>query len=174
MTEVIRKMFAGTAKGSRLRPDFVVTPDSTVGLYSRPSYDNQHNPNGVDTVVIVEIKRVGVEVGAEQKGQTWSYVKELRDKGQLAQTAKVHCFVLGSRIDQSEVEPEKKGDYVTITPLLYEVFIRRAEKRMLNLYEKMKDAPFLLQHGINASEYLQPLQQEPAQIQLALGKAPGK
>ena len=60
MTEVIRKIFSGSVPGSRQRPDFVVTPDSTVGLYSRPSYDEQHNPKGVDTLVIVEIKRVGL------------------------------------------------------------------------------------------------------------------
>jgi hypothetical protein len=170
MTEVIRKIFIGSVPGSRQRPDFVVTTDSSVGLYSRPSYDDQHNPNGVDTLVIVEIKRVGIEIGAEQKGQTWNYVKELREKGQLSPAARVHCFVLGSRIDPSEIEPDKKGDAVKITPLLYETFIRRAEKRMLNLYDKMKDAPFLAQHGINAAEYLQPLQ-EPAEPELALGNA---
>jgi hypothetical protein len=169
MTEVIRKIFAGKEAGSRQRPDFVVTPDSTVGLYSRPSYDDQHNPSGVDTLVIVEIKRVGVEVSAEQKGQTWNYVKELREKGQLLIPTKVHCFVLGSRIDPSEIEPDKKGDTVTITPLLYETFIRRAEKRLLNLYDKIKDAPFLAQHGINAADYMQPLH-APVQEELALGK----
>ena len=167
MTEVIRKIFAGSSSGSRQRPDFVITPDSTVGLYSRPSYDHQHNPNGVDALVIVEIKRVGIQIGAEQKTQTWSYVKELREKGQLSPAAKVCCFVLGSRIDPSEIEPDRKGDNVTITPLLYETFIRRAEKRMLNLYEKMKDAPFLVQHGINAADYLQPLE-GPAEPELAL------
>jgi hypothetical protein len=167
MTEVIRKIFGGRATGSRQRPDFVVTTDSTVGLYSRPSYDDQHNPNGVDALVIVEIKRVGIQIGAEQKAQTWEYVKELRQKGQLSSTAKVCCFVLGSRIDPTEIEPDRKGNNVTITPLLYETFIRRAEKRMLNLYEKMKDAPFLVQHGVNAAEYLKPLD-EPAEPELAL------
>ena len=56
---------------------------------------------------------------------------------------------------------------MTITPLLYETFIRRAEKRMLNLYDKMKNAPFLVQHGINAADYLQPLE-GPAEPELAL------
>ena len=55
MTEVIRKIFIGSVPGSRQRPDFVVTTDSSVGLYSRPSYDDQHNPNGEYTLVIVEI-----------------------------------------------------------------------------------------------------------------------
>ena len=77
--------------------------------------------------------------------------------------------MLGSRIDPSEIEPDKKGDTVTITPLLYETFIRQAEKRLLNLYDKIKDAPFLTQHGINAADYLQSAE-EPAQEQLRLGQ----
>ena len=171
MTNVIKRIFAGKVSGSRQRPDFVVTPDSSVGLYTRPSYDREHNPNGVDTLVIVEIKRVGLEIGASQKNQTWDYVKELRDKGQLSNSARVHCFVLGSRIDPSEIEPDSKGQNVTIAPVLYETFILRAERRMMNLYEKLKETPFLQRHGINAAEYLQPLK-DPTEPELPMGQQP--
>ena len=35
MTEVIAKIFGGDEQGSRQRPDFVMLPDGSVGLYSR-------------------------------------------------------------------------------------------------------------------------------------------
>jgi hypothetical protein len=47
---------------------------------------------------------------------------------------------------------------VLIRPMLYNVFIKRAEKRMLGLRDKLRDAPFLQEHGINAREFLEPQQ----------------
>jgi hypothetical protein len=119
--------------------------------------------------VIVELKRPGIEIGAEQKGQTWNYVKELREKGQLPLHAKIQCFVLGSLIHSQEVDSDKKGDNVRITPLLYETFLLRAERRMLNLYERLKEAPFLKEHGIDTTAYLKPLE-KPAQPMMNFGE----
>lgn len=44
MTAVIQKLFGAELKGSRSRPDFVATPDSSIGLYSLPAFD----PNTCD------------------------------------------------------------------------------------------------------------------------------
>ncbi|WP_445502781.1 ATP-binding protein [Microvirga sp. G4-2] len=164
MTEVIRHIFRGKVSGSLNRPDFVVVPDGSVGLYSRPAYDDEHNPNGVSSLVIVELKRPGIPIGHEQKQQAWKYVKELRDKGQIKAHTKVNCFVMGSEIDPLEADSTITG-VVTITPLLYETFILRAEKRMLNLYRLLKDAPFLRANGVDAEEFVHP----PLPAQTALG-----
>ncbi len=47
MTTVIQDIFGSAQKGSRNRPDFVILPDSTVGLYSYPLYDEDGAESGV-------------------------------------------------------------------------------------------------------------------------------
>ena len=97
MTQVIQTIFGQNVQGSRLRPDFVMLPDGSVGLYSRDSHDSGHEVNGVAHLVVAEIKRPGVTIGSEQKGQAWKYVKELLERGLLGNASTVTCYVLGSR-----------------------------------------------------------------------------
>jgi len=144
MTEVIRKIFGSDKTGSRQRPDFVMLPDGSVGLYSRDAHDLGHEVDGVSRLVVAEIKKPGVSIGSEQKDQAWRYVKELKNKGLLTEAATITCYVLGSRIDKDESAHRTEWDgRVTIIPMSYNTFIRRAEKRMLGLREKLKEAPFL-------------------------------
>jgi Histidine kinase-, DNA gyrase B-, and HSP90-like ATPase len=144
MTQVIRTLFADTAgRGSRSRPDFVALPDSSVGFYARPSYNEQYDEDGVAHVVIIDLKTTGLPLGSKEKGQVWKYVKELRERGYLKVATKVDGFVLGDKIEPGESEPHKVGDAVTIFPLLYDTILNRAEKRLLNLHKKVKGAPFL-------------------------------
>lgn len=151
MTEVIRKMFGSEEGGSRLRPDFVMIPDGSVGFYSRDAFDGGHEVAGVAHLVVAEIKKVGVGIGMEQKMQAWKYVKELIKRGLLTDTTKVSCFVLGSKVDAADSGVSTEADgRVHIYPMAYDVFIRRAEKRMLGLRDKLRDAPFL--QGVDLGE----------------------
>lgn len=143
MTQVIRAIFHGDGRGSLARPDFVVTQDGTVGLYGLPSYDGEHNEDGLSSLVIIDLKKPGVPLGMKEKNQIWGYVKELRSRGHLKLTTNVVGYVLGDRIDEGENEPFKQGDHVVIRPMLYTTFVRRAEKRMLNLRDRLLEAPFL-------------------------------
>jgi hypothetical protein len=144
MTEVIRKIFGVEQAGTRLRPDFVMLPDGSVGLYSRDAHDLGHNVDGVARLVVAEIKKPGITIGSEQKGQAWKYVKELIEAGLIGEAATVTCYVLGSKIDATERGNRTEWDSrVTIIPMTYNTFIRRAEKRMLGLRQKLTDAPFL-------------------------------
>ena len=57
MTTVIRELFGDkNGKGSLNRPDFVILADSSVGFYARSSYDEDYNIDGVEHVVIVDLK----------------------------------------------------------------------------------------------------------------------
>ena len=145
MTAILQKLLKRDVTGSRNRPDFVALPDSNVGLYSLPSYDGEGGEDGVEQLVIVELKARGTTVGDKEKGQVWKYVKELAKKGAIiARATKVRGFALGPSIDPLEVTPRKEWDgRVSIKPLSYETFIQRAESRTLGLYEKVKEAPFL-------------------------------
>lgn len=158
MTNVIRSIFGDKkGKGSLNRPDFVILPDSSVGFYARSSYDEDYNEIGCEHVVIVDLKTTGLTIGAKENDQIWKYVKELKRKGYIRQTTQVDGFVLGDQIEDGENEPRKHGDRVKIIPMLYSTILLRAEKRMLNLHEKVKTAPFLVEQGEQLKSFLEPV-----------------
>lgn len=143
MTAVIKKLYGGDQSGTRNRPDFAITPDSSVGFYSLPAYDTEFNVVGSDMLVIVELKKPGVRIGADEKGQVWKYVTELMDAGHVTESTTVYGWVLGDSIRSAEVRERKEGDRVFIRPLLYSAFIVQAEKRMMNLQKHLLEAPFM-------------------------------
>ncbi len=158
MTQVIKTIFKDeNGKGSRNRPDFVALPDSSVGFYARPSYDENHDEDGVDHLVIIDLKTTGLPLGGKEKDQVWKYVKELRAKGYLKKHSKVDGFVLGDKIEPGEGEPRREGDEVKIYPMLYDTILVRAEKRLLNLHSKVKDAPFLVAQQEELKKFVEPL-----------------
>lgn len=155
MTTVIQQLFGGkNGRGSRNRPDFVVLDDCSIGLYARSSYDEEYNEDGIEHLVIVDLKTTGLSLGSKEKEQVWKYVKELRSKGCIAPTTKVDAFILGDLIELGEAEPRKEGDRVKIAPLLYDTIVRRAEKRLLNLYSRVQEAPFLAEQKRELSTFL--------------------
>lgn len=158
MTQVIKTIFKDTSgSGSRNRPDFVVLPDSSVGFYGRPSYDDNHDEDGVDHLIIIDLKTTGLALGSKEKHQVWKYVKELRERGYVRKSTKVDGFVLGDKIEQGENEVNAHGDEVRIYPMLYDTILIRAEKRLLNLHSRVKDAPFLLTQQDELKKFMEPL-----------------
>ncbi len=158
MTTIIRDLFKDkSGKGSRQRPDFVALPDSSVGFYARSSYDENFNEDGVEHLVIIDLKTTKLSLGSKEKDQVWKYVKELKSKGHIKKSTRVDGFILGDQIESGEEEPTKHGDEVKIVPMLYGTILNRAEKRLLNLYSKVKDAPFLLEQQEELKKFSEPL-----------------
>lgn len=144
MTKVVQRLFKLKEKASQNRPDFAVLPDSTVGLYSYPKYDEDFAEIGTDKLIIVELKKPTVNIGSDEKSQCWKYVSELYEKGHLLDDSKVKCFVLGSQIKKFEINKRTENDgRVEIVPLTYDTIINRAKSRLLKLYDKVQNAPFL-------------------------------
>lgn len=85
-------------------------------------------------------------------------MKELREKGYLKKYTRVDGFVLGDKIEGGENEPIKHGEEVKISPLLYDTILIRAEKRLLSLHSKVKDAPFLLEQQEALKRFLEPVE----------------
>jgi hypothetical protein len=170
MTNVIRTIFKATeGKGSRNRPDFVALPDSSVGFYARSSYDENYDEDGVEHLVIVDLKTTGLSLGTKEKDQVWKYIKELKALGHIRKFTRVDGFVLGSEIEQGEDEPTSHGEEVKISPMLYETILIRAERRLLNLYTKVKDAPFLAEQQEALKEFTEPLLVEQPDILVIAG-----
>ncbi len=150
MTRVIQHLFKVDpdtdikGKASRNRPDFAILPDSTVGTYGYPTYDQDGGEIGVDRLVLVELKKPGVKISTDEKAQCWKYVSELLKTGLIDRKTKVTCFVLGSSIDPYEKEARRENnDNCIIQPMDYQVVISRAQSRLHKLYNRVKGAPFL-------------------------------
>ncbi|TDV58897.1 hypothetical protein EC915_12217, partial [Pseudomonas sp. LP_7_YM] len=54
-------------------------------------------------------------------------------------------------------EPTSHGEEVKIIPMLYETILLRAEKRLLNLYTRVQDAPFLVEQQDQLASFLRPM-----------------
>jgi hypothetical protein len=145
MTKVLRDLFKINSNGSLFRPDFVVIPDGSIGVYSLPLYDGEDGSEyAIDKVIIIELKKPGIKIGLEQKDQCWKYVKELYEKGAITTNTKVQCFVLGEILDPLEANERSENDNrVRIRPMTYDTILTRANSRLLNLKKKIKNAPFL-------------------------------
>lgn len=158
MTQVIKRVFKDAkGKGSRNRPDFVALPDASVGFYARPSYNENHDEDGIAHLVIIDLKTTGLPLGGNEKDQVWKYVKELRKLGYLKMHSKVDGFVLGDKIEPGEGEPRHEGEEVKIYPMLYDTILVRAEKRLLNLHKKVRCAPFLLEQQESLKSFMAPV-----------------
>ncbi|GAB1261465.1 ATP-binding protein [Aurantivibrio plasticivorans] len=144
MTNVLKKLFKIDEKGSLNRPDFVVLPEGSIGAYGQYGYDDDGLETGITKVVIVELKKPGVSLGDEEKGQCWKYVKELYEKGAILPDAKVDCYLLGETIAKQEsgMNTHKDG-MVCVKPLVFDTVLKRAETRLLNLHKKIENSPFL-------------------------------
>ena len=157
MTKVVQDLFKKAGQtGSRNRPDFAVLPDGTCGLYSYPRYDEDGGEVGTDRLVVIELKKPGIKIRDEQKGQCWRYVKELYEKGLLkTKVSTVRCFVLGSHIDDLDASPRTEMENtVRISPMLFDTVLQRAKSRLLKLHQRVKDAPFLQAHRSEIEEFL--------------------
>jgi hypothetical protein len=145
MTTVIRDLFQSSEIGSLHRPDFVVVPDGTVGLYTIPKYDDDGGEEvGPARVTIVELKRPGVAIRKDEKDQPFKYAVELHKHGLIKPFTKITCFVLGDEIDSVFAQPSTEWDgRFKTTPLDYDTVINRAKSRTLNLYKRVSNAPFL-------------------------------
>ena len=159
MTTVIRELFKDKQKkGSGNRPDFVILTDASVGFYACSSYDEEYNESGVEHLVIVDLKTTHLSLGSKEKEQVWKYVKELKAKGKIKRTTKVDGYILGDQIEQGEGSTRTEDDnQVRIIPMLYDTILKRAEKRLLNLYEKVKDAPFMEEQKEELKKFTAPL-----------------
>ncbi|APG61996.1 hypothetical protein LPB140_03235 [Sphingorhabdus lutea] len=147
ITTVIRELFGVQEKAETIRPDFVVLPDSSIGFYSRPNYDDEGDQNGCAVLSIVELKKPGVPLGSKEKDQVWKYVKALEQRGYISRYTKVFGHVLGDQIAAGEDEPRKEwSDSVVIKPWLYTNFIAQGEKRMFQLRDKLAEAPFMQEY----------------------------
>lgn len=163
LATIVREIFKKEGvQGSRNRPDFLITPNSSIGFYTYPAFHQDENHEiGIGKLVIVELKKPSVKIGSKEKEQCWKYVKELLEKGCIDASTRVDCYALGKTIDNLEGDTIKRGqgEHVRITPCRYDTIIDRAKSRTHLLFDKVRTAPFLnrekMERYIEADHYQQ-------------------
>ncbi len=123
------------------RPDFVSLPNSSVSLYSRDSHDERGEVDGIEKILLVELKRGGFELTRKEIWQATEYANELRKSGKIQNRTEIIGFVLGSTVASDAREPHKEGDrdQTKIFIRTYSTVILQAHARTFNLLKKIKD-----------------------------------
>lgn len=125
-------------KSPRRRPDFVVLPDSTIGLYSSDAHDERGEVSGIAKVLIVELKRVGLEITVNEVRQADDYAKEIQRSGKVEKTTEIEAFVLGGRTAEDSRDRLVQGN-VTVYAKPYSTVLRQAHARTFNLQKKLDE-----------------------------------
>ena len=124
------------------RPDFVMLADESISLYARDSHDERGEVDGVEKIMIVELKRGGFELTRKEIWQAAEYANELRKSGKIQSRTEIIGFVLGATVASDARETHKEGDHdqtkIYVKP--YSTIIRQAHARTFHLLEKIKDA----------------------------------
>jgi Histidine kinase-, DNA gyrase B-, and HSP90-like ATPase len=143
LTTVLKELLEpAKVQNPRLRPDFVILPDSSIGIYSRDGFDVYHEISGIGAVVIVELKRGGFKVTNDEKDQAQRYSRSIRKSGKVGNEVPIICYVLGTEIDFEARETLKEGE-TTIFTQTYGTVLKKAHARTFNLLDKLEKSTLL-------------------------------
>ena len=122
----------------RIRPDIVSLTD----VFSRDSYGEDGEVNGLEKVLILELKRGGSEVKESEMKDLEKYALEIDKSGNLAPTGKIVGYLLGSTLGQYTDYPLTRGrdDRIRIEARTYQTVIRQAHARTFHLQQKIREA----------------------------------
>jgi len=128
---------------SRKRPDFIALPDSSIGIYSRDSFDERGEVEGLDKVLIVELKRGGFVISSKEMRQAEDYASEIRKSGKIKRDTLIEAFVLGTTISDDARDTVQKGEPIPHTKIKSETYsttLRKAHARTFHLLKKIEQA----------------------------------
>lgn len=147
MRTVLRELFGrDDPTATPNRPDFVITPSSTLDVFSAPGYGSDGDEVAHKDIVIVELKKPMVTVSSEASAQVTKYIMELLEKQVVPAGGRIECFCLGMNVAThlNGKESATVEGLATTKFLSYDTIASRAESRTSDLYRKLKDiAPIL-------------------------------
>ena len=137
LSTVIKDFFGTKVIDDPRRPDFVILPDSSIGSYACDSYDNDGNVNGLDKVIIIELKKGGFKISTKETNQAKDYALEIKRSGKANPAKQIVCFVLGAIIDEDSHEPIEQGN-IRVIARPYSIVLRQAHARTFNLHQQLQ------------------------------------
>jgi hypothetical protein len=118
------------------RPDFLILPNSTIGLRASDRYEEDNvTVKGFSKIIIIELKKGGFKITYDELLQTQKYAIALQNSCKLDANTKIVCYVLGDTI---ECKKSAYGDSIEVIPLPYVTIVRNAHTRTFNLMERIK------------------------------------
>lgn len=143
LATVLRNLLAGKKKAlanPKWRPDFVVLPDRSIGVYSADAYDQLGEVGGLSKVLVVELKRVGLRLTRDELRQGEDYALELRKGNKVQPSTDIIVYVLGKELGEDAAEEKTVGAHTVIRPLTYSTFLHKAHARTFGLYRRIQEA----------------------------------
>ena len=138
LATVVKKFFGSpNLEHPKKRPDFVILPDSSIGIYACDDFNENHEVSGFKSIVIVELKKGGFNITDKEKTQARTYARELRKSGKVNKSTKIVCYVLGTYVDPLDEETSTDGETI-IHPRTYNTVLRQAHARTFNLLRKIE------------------------------------
>ena len=86
-------------EGSSKRPDFVILPDTSLGVYAQDGFDARGEASGFEKIVIIELKKGDYQLRSEEMNQAHGYANAIRKSGQVGSTTPIVCRIIGSSLD---------------------------------------------------------------------------
>lgn len=127
------------AKESRLRPDFVVLPDSTISIHSYDKFNENNESNDIEKILFIELKKGGSKIDLKERTQAENYINILIREGIISKGTKIEAYVIGSSVLCEEIEVGELKN-IKIIPIHYHRILKKAETRLLNLRKKIEKA----------------------------------
>jgi len=145
LATVLRKLIGDKEVKSNLprkRPDFIALPDSSIGIYSQDSFDERGEVEGLEKVLIIELKRGGFVLSSKEMRQAEDYAGEIRKSGKIKRETLIEAFVLGTTRSDEARDPVNKGDptHTKIKSETYSTTLRKAHARTFHLLKKIEQA----------------------------------
>jgi len=139
INNVIERYFNKKYEGNTSeRPDFVIIPESSVGIYVTNDFDEKGEVSGFRKVVIIELKRGQFKITQKEMNQATEYAQILRTSANLSKDTIIVAYVLGSTIRQY-IEDSTIGNSTFIYPMTYNIVLQKAHARTFNLINKIKE-----------------------------------
>lgn len=126
------------AKESRLRPDFVVLPDSTLSIHSCDKFNEDNESDDIDKILFIELKRGGHTISLTERTQVENYIDILIREGAISEGTRIDAYILGSTVVCNKVEAGELKN-IHLIPMQYHRVLKKAERRLLNLRKKIEE-----------------------------------
>ena len=141
LATIIRGMVGNVAEqnnDTRRRPDIVALPNASLSIFTRDGFDEQHEVDGIDKVLIVELKRGGFNVTREERRQAEDYAMAIQASGKVKANADIICYVLGTTV-APDVQVDWGSENIKVRARTYSTILRQAEARTFHLRRKIEE-----------------------------------
>lgn len=122
----------------RKRPDIVCLNKFTLKAVCTDRSDTE--AGGImkpDQILIIELKRGGFEIGAEEAHQAENYVRQIKKSGVLHKAAGIHAFVVGCYI--GDIDTHKSTESGIIDVVTYGQLVETANTKLFGLRQTLEE-----------------------------------